>query len=214
MSDHDNKFQLRFGDQSLSIDQKTLPYLLLGGGALVLLMGNIGFWNFWPLFVLIPGLALIYASRQCEGRAGLEQFKGGVITTATGLILMYQSITGHWESWAYIWAIYPLLGAGFLDYYEGKLLGKDKKANEGMTHMKIWTGVLIGSALVFEVFIFQNVSAILLGLILVGGGAFLLNRQRIPVDFDVLTKTKNDEINGEKPKRKAKTDELDEQDAA
>ena len=210
MSDQNNKFQLHLGDQELSIDHKHVPYILLGGGALVLLIGNIGFWNFWPLFVLIPGLGLIYASRQCEGRDGLEQFKGGVITTATGLVLMYQSITGNWESWAYIWAIYPLLGAGFLEYYEGKLLGKEKKVREGMTHMKIWSVVLAASAVVFEVFIFGNISAVMLGLLLVGGGLYLQNRQRTPVDFDELTKAKNDDITIEKPKRKFKNDEFDE----
>ncbi len=213
-SNNDHKFHMHFGDQSVSLDQKHLPYILLGVGALVLLMGNIGFWNFWPLFVLIPGLGLIYASRQCEGRNGLEQFKGGVITTATGLVLMYQSITGHWESWAYIWAIYPLLGAGFLEYYEGKLLGKDSKVREGMAQMKIWSIVLVASALVFEVFIFQNISSILLGLLLVGGGIYLHNRRSTPVDFDVLTKTKNDDISVEKPKRKVKNDEFEEDENA
>jgi len=214
MSDKNEKFHLTFGDQSISIDQKSIPYILLGIGALVLLMGNIGFWNFWPLFVLIPGVSLIYASRHSTGDDSIGQFKGGVITTATGLILMYQSITGHWESWAYIWAIYPLLGAGFLEYYEGKLLGKDKKVREGITQMKVWALVLAGSALVFEVFIFQNINAIMFGLVLVGGGAFLLNRQGKPVDFDELTKVKNDDFSVEKPKRKVKNDDLEDEDAA
>lgn len=214
MSNPNDKLHFRVGDFNLNIDQKTLPYVLLGAGAIVLFIGNIGFWNFWPLFVLIPGLALIYSSRQCEGRDGLEQFKGGVIVTATGLILMYQAISDNWASWAYIWAIYPLLGAGFLEYYEGKILDKPKKIREGMSHMKIWTAVLVGSALVFEVFIFGNVSAVMLGIVLVGGGAYLLNRQRKPVDFDILTKAKHDDISVEKPKRKVKNDDYDEDEDA
>jgi hypothetical protein len=91
MSNPNDKLHFQLGTQRFDIDQKTLPYILLGGGALILLIGNIGFWNFWPLFVLIPGLALIYSSRQCEGREGLEQFKSGVVTAATGVILMYSS---------------------------------------------------------------------------------------------------------------------------
>lgn len=213
MSDK-GKPQLRFGEYAVDIDQKTLPYILLAGGALVLLIGSVGFWNFWPLFVLIPGLALIYSSRQCEDSDGLDQFKGGVMTTATGVILMYQAMTDNWASWAYIWAIYPLLGAGFLEYYEGKILGKAKKVREGISQMKVWTTVLVASALVFEVFIFQNVSAVLLGIALVAGGGYLLNRQRTPVDFDVLTKAKNDDISVEKPKRKVKNDDDFDEDAA
>jgi hypothetical protein len=107
-----------------------------------------------------------------------------------------------------------LLGAGFLEYYEGKIFGKEKKVREGITQMKIWAVVLVSSAFVFEVFIFQNVSAILLGAALVAGGAYLLNRQRTPVDFDVLTKTKNDDISVEKPKRKSKNNEFDEDEDA
>lgn len=210
MASSDNKHHFQIGSQHFNIDQKMLPYLLVGGGGLILLIGNIGIWNFWPLFVLIPGLALIYSSRQCEGREGLEQFKGGVITAATGLILMYQALTDNWASWAYIWAVYPLLGAGFLEYYEGKLLGHDKKIRNGMAQMQIWAVVLVASALVFEVFIFQNISAIVFGLALVAGGAYLLNRQRTPVDFDELTKAKNDDISAEKPKRKFKNEDMNE----
>jgi len=29
----------------------------------------------------------------------------GTITTTVGLVLLYQDQTGHWESWAYAWAL-------------------------------------------------------------------------------------------------------------
>ncbi|MCU0476645.1 MAG: hypothetical protein MUC99_11150 [Anaerolineae bacterium] len=58
-------------------------------------------------------------------------FSGGVMTTATGAILLFQAITDNWASWAYIWAIYPLLGAGYLEYAKGKLDDNARKMREG-----------------------------------------------------------------------------------
>ena len=30
---------------------------------------------------------------------------GGTVATTVGLVLLYQNNTGHWESWAYAWAL-------------------------------------------------------------------------------------------------------------
>lgn len=209
MSHPKEKFNLQFGpDRSVSLDQRHLPYLLVGGGLLVLLIGQIGVFNFWPLFVLIPGVSLIYASKHKEGTEAIEMYKGGVITTATGMILMFQAATGNWASWSYIWAVYPFLGAGYLEYYEGMIRGKERKVAEGKTQMKIWAGVLAASALVFEVFIFQSLSPVLLGLALLAGGFLLMRRQRgDEVDFDVLTKPKNDDPIIRKAKNKNDEDD-------
>lgn len=205
----DEKYSLHFGSHQLQLDQKTLPYLLVGGGLLVLLIGQVGFWKFWPLFVLLPGISLIYASQNRQTPDALDQLKGGIITTATGAILLYQSLTNHWASWAYIWAIYPLLGAGYLEYLEGKLRGKERKIMEGLTQMRIWGGVLGASAVVFEVFIFRNVNPIGLGIGLLALGAVMLQRQRSrhEVDFDeLMDKPKHDSETKYKPKRKTDQD--------
>jgi hypothetical protein len=104
-----------------------------------------------------------------------------------------------------------MLGAGYLEYVEGKLRGKERKMLEGFNQMRIWAGVLGASALVFEVFIFRNINAIGLGIGLLALGAVMLQRQRSrgEVNFDELMgKPKNDAPEaGYKPKRKTDQDD-------
>jgi membrane-bound ClpP family serine protease len=57
----------------------------------------------WPFYIIAPGLGLL--------TLGLTQRKGeglaiaGSIVTIVGLVLLYQNLTDHWESWAYAWAL-------------------------------------------------------------------------------------------------------------
>src|SRR5688572_23511489 len=57
----------------------------------------------WPLFVIVPGIALIALGLTLPQGSGLVV--GGTVTTIIGLILLYQNSTDHWESWAYAWAL-------------------------------------------------------------------------------------------------------------
>jgi hypothetical protein len=207
---------IALGAYKLPIDRQHLPHILVGVGVLLLVLSQARIENLWPFFVLIPGVSLLYASRQNENpKEAFEMFSGGVMTTATGAVLMFQAITDNWASWAYIWAIYPLLGAGYLEYAKGKLDDNARKMREGAGQMKVWGTVLGISAVVFEVFIFQNLSAVGIGMLLLVVGAVLMRRQQRDaddgeVDFDDLTgKAKNDGSTTEKPKRKAKNDEDD-----
>src|SRR5438552_19018391 len=84
---------------------------LIGIGVLVFLGQLTGFGGmfstFCPLFVAIPGLAFLYFAYTGDRKvAGLAV--PGTVITGTGLILFYQNITGHWQSWAYVWTLYPL----------------------------------------------------------------------------------------------------------
>lgn len=69
----------------------------------------------WPLFIIVPGLVLsaISIGPGLEGRA-LAII--GAMTTATGLLLAYQSTFNHFESWAYAWALVSpgAIGVGLL----------------------------------------------------------------------------------------------------
>jgi hypothetical protein len=81
--------------------------LLVGLGALFLLgqLFNVDLWQFfWPFFIIVPGL-LFFVGMVLGGKpAGPLAIPGSIVTTV-GLLLLYQSITGHWESWAYAWAL-------------------------------------------------------------------------------------------------------------
>jgi hypothetical protein len=66
----------------------------------------------WPLWIILPGAVLLVLAL-FGGRAGAGLAIPGSILITTGLILLYQDVTGHWESWAYAWAlILVAIGAG------------------------------------------------------------------------------------------------------
>jgi hypothetical protein len=64
-------------------------------------LGRLG----WPIWVIGPGIALLAMSVIIGGPGAVGMAIGGAVTTTVGLILAYQDATGHWESWAYAWAL-------------------------------------------------------------------------------------------------------------
>jgi hypothetical protein len=101
-------------DQRSVLAPAVLGLMLVAVGAVVLiargagfdLFGSIGSWG-WPLFVIVPGLVLLVASLVPAPPAGIGFAIAGSIVTTVGSLLLYQSRTGHWESWAYAWALIP-----------------------------------------------------------------------------------------------------------
>lgn len=89
--------------------------LVLAGIAAIILrqagfdLGDEFFETGWPLFVIVPGLALLTAAVFPAPPKGLGFAIAGSIVTSVGLLLFYQQATGHWESWSYAWA---LIGPG------------------------------------------------------------------------------------------------------
>jgi hypothetical protein len=114
--------------QSLGQRPVTAPavvgLLLILVGAVVLiartagvnLLDQIGPWG-WPLFIIVPGLVLLGASLLPARPTGVGFATSGSVVTAVGLLLAYQQQSGHWESWAYAWALLPgAAGVGLLLY--------------------------------------------------------------------------------------------------
>ena len=87
---------------------------LVGGSILVIfgvlallgqLFRNFNFWEtFWPFFVIGVGL-LFFVGMFAGGRSVSGLAIPGSIITTIGLMLFYQNITDHWESWAYGWTV-------------------------------------------------------------------------------------------------------------
>jgi hypothetical protein len=61
----------------------------------------------WPLFVIVPGLVLLAFAVVPAPPQGLGFAIAGSVVTTVGLILLYHDSTGHWERWAYMWALIP-----------------------------------------------------------------------------------------------------------
>ncbi len=98
--------------------------LLIAVGAVVLAGRQVGIDPFasvaawgWPLFVIVPGLVLLAAALVPSPPRGIGFAIAGAIVTTVGLVLLYQSRSGDWESWAYAWAFIPLAAGAALFAY-------------------------------------------------------------------------------------------------
>lgn len=70
-------------------------------------------WSYlWPLMVILFG-GLFFAGMFLGGRAVSGLAIPGSIVAGIGLVLLYQSLTSHWESWSYAWSLIVFfVGAG------------------------------------------------------------------------------------------------------
>lgn len=110
--------------------------------------------DLWPLFILGPGIALlVLAFRGEEANSGLA-VPGGVLTTL-GLIFFYQTWTGHWESWAYAWALIPIGVAAAL-YAVGKRNSDETSLHTARRTARFFGIIFIVGAVFFELLIFDR----------------------------------------------------------
>jgi hypothetical protein len=103
----------------------------------------------WPFFIIVPGLVFFYFMVQGGKKAAALAIPGSIIT-ATGLLLLYQSVTNHWESWAYAWAlIIPTsLGIGF--YISGIWGENEAMRQTGQGFIKVGLIMLVLGGMFFE----------------------------------------------------------------
>jgi len=95
---------------------------LVGGGLLIIfgllalfgkIFQNFNFWGtLWPFFIIGAG-ALFFVGMFAGGRSVSGLAIPGTIITTIGLMLFYQNLTNHWESWSYGWTVILMsVGAG------------------------------------------------------------------------------------------------------
>lgn len=152
---------------------------LIGLGLLVLLVQILGFGslfsNLWPLFVVVPGLVFGYFAYTGDKKVSGLAVPASVIT-GTGLILFYQNLTGHWESWAYAWTLYPLFVGIALNFMANRTGDKGQyQASQILTRIGA-VGFILG-AVFFELMIFGNggiFGNLALPIVLIGLGGFML----------------------------------------
>ena len=128
--------------------------IVFGAAALVLReleispFGAIATWG-WPFFVIVPGLVLLAASLLPAPPKGIGFATAGAIVTTVGALLLYQSRTGHWESWAYAWALIPL-GAGSALILYGLLAREGGMVTTGLTMAGVAAALFVAGAWFFE----------------------------------------------------------------
>ena len=95
--------------------------------------------SIWPVMLIIFG-GLFFAGMFAGGRGVSGLAIPGSIISGIGLLLLYQNLTGHWESWSYAWALIVLfVGAGI--YFMGLYAGDEGQKRAGGRLMR--TGLIL-----------------------------------------------------------------------
>jgi hypothetical protein len=148
---------------------------LIVAGALFLLVNLFHIGSFWPLFILIPGAALLFFTVKV-GRSAAPLAIPAMLVAGTGAILLYQSVTGDWQSWAYAWTLYPaLLGSGVA--LMGKLEDNGRAVRSGRGLIALGLAGFFVFWLLFRITVFAGiVSGLALPLILIAVGVLWMLR--------------------------------------
>lgn len=92
-------------------NKRTLGAVALIGIGLLLLLGLS---KLWPLFLLLPGLGLM-ALAYSENKSLAPLAVPGMLVSGTGGMMLFQAVTGYWESWAFSWTLYGVFfGLGLM----------------------------------------------------------------------------------------------------
>jgi len=134
----------------------------------------------WPFFIIVPGIALLVVALAGRGVIGEGLAVGGSIVTITGLVLLYQNSTDHFESWAYAWAlIVPgAVGTGMILY--GLSAGRPGNVRAGSRLVGIGVVLFLLGAAFFEGVIgigsyeFGHSTGLVMGAVIILLGALLL----------------------------------------
>ena len=112
------------------------------------ILPSIGEWG-WPFFIILPGVVLLGLSLVPAPPRGIGFATAGAIVTTVGTLLLYQSRSGHWESWAYAWALIPL-GTGVAMALYGLLARASGMVTSGLWMAAIATVLFVVGAWFFE----------------------------------------------------------------
>ncbi len=118
----------------------------LVGGSLLIIFGvlallgklfqNFNFWNaFWPFFIIGIGL-LFFVGMFAGGKSVSGLAIPGSIITTIGLMLFYQNITNHWESWSYGWTVI-LMAVGLGIFIMGAWAQNESQRAAGLRVLRI-----------------------------------------------------------------------------
>jgi hypothetical protein len=107
-------------------------------------VGDLG----WPMIVVGIGIVLLLVGLFVNREEGLVV--AGTITTTVGLVLLYQDQTGHWESWAYAWALVGPAASGLGLIIWGLRSGSPSDVRNGTWSLLAGLGFFVVGYLFFE----------------------------------------------------------------
>lgn len=165
--------------------ETVIGLILIALGVLFLLTRSIDASLFaWPLFVIVPGVALL-AWSLVGGREVAGLAVPGAIVSTVGAILFLQNLTGSFETWAYAWAL-VLASVGVGTWLQGSLTQDDGRQRDGVRTATIGLALFAGFGAFFQFVVFGDLLGTWVGrwlfpLALIGAGVLMLVRQRTRV---------------------------------
>jgi hypothetical protein len=128
-------------------------------------------WGFiWPLTIVGLG-ALFFLAMVASGKQAAALAIPGSIISGIGLILLFQNITGHWESMSYFWALI-ILFVGFGIYTMGWYGGDINQQRSGLV-MKVGFVLFLIFGVFFEL-IFSSFGNLVFPVLLILLGLYLV----------------------------------------
>lgn len=133
---------------------------------------NVSAWGFiWPFAVIGFG-ALFFAAMLAGGKQAAAFAIPGTIVSGIGLVLLIQSITGHWEAMSYFWTliiIFVGLGIYIMGVYNGD--GNQKRSGRRLINVGVILFVIFGA---FFEMLFSSFSNMIFPLLLIALGVYLV----------------------------------------
>lgn len=130
---------------------------------------NWGF--FWPFIVIGIG-ALFFVAMFTGGKSAAGFAIPGSIVGGIGLVLLFQNITQHWESWSYFWTLI-ILFVGLGVYLMGWYGGDAEQKHSGWRVMKVGLILFIIFGAFFEM-MFSSFNGYIFPLLLILLGGYLV----------------------------------------
>jgi hypothetical protein len=125
--------------------------VVTGAAFLILQLGNITLGpDAWPLWLVVPGLAMLVGSLFIPARGGLGLAVPGAILAAVGAILWVQSVYDVYATWAYAWALVAPTAPGIAMIVYGGARGDVDLLRDGLRATLTGIGLFLGFALFFE----------------------------------------------------------------
>lgn len=161
----------------------------LVGGAILIVLGLLflfgqyvgfqGFQYLWPFFIIGLGVAF-FIGMLAGGKSLAALAVPGCVLTTLGLVLLIQTLVGHWEAWAYVWTV--IVGAvGIGIFIMGVWGGNPSQRQAGMRLAGLGLVLLIVFGSLFELMIFGGIdtpwSRAVAPVLLILAGLILLARR-------------------------------------
>ena len=104
----------------------------------------------WPMWLIVPGLAMLAGSLAIPPRGGLGLAVPGTMLAIIGCILWVQDAYDLYATWAYAWALVAPTGPGLAMLIYGLVRGDHELARDGLRTFLVGIGLFLGFGLFFE----------------------------------------------------------------